>query len=229
MRMTSLSKTGKIKMENSKKSFEPQIYELISEPDNVEKIRDRLALIIKGETQNQYAIAQETGSPDADDFNFRVFIENTRPYDTGGEPPVEPFVNVMLQKAAPLPGNPRMGAQKESATFLIDCIAFGNDGGEEWDEKAASIRAWKTARIIRALLMSEQYLYLGLRGVVGARNIISMETGTPDNDENALTVITVRIALDVQFLERFIGVSGPILNEIDYTVVPFNGEVIINN
>jgi hypothetical protein len=216
-------------MGNSKKLFEPQIYELISEPDNVEKIRDHLALIIKGETQNQYAIAQEMGAPDADDFNFRVFIENTRPYDTGGEPPIEPFVNIMLQQAAPLPGNPRMGAQKESAGFLIDCIAFGNDGGEEWDEKAASIRAWKTARVIRALLMSEQYLYLGLRGVVGARNIVSMETGTPDNDENALTAITVRITLDVQFMERSLGTSGPILEAIDYTVDPFSGEVTINS
>jgi hypothetical protein len=47
--------------------FTPEIYELISDPDNVEKLRDHIAFIIKGETQNQYAIAQEQAAPDAYD------------------------------------------------------------------------------------------------------------------------------------------------------------------
>jgi hypothetical protein len=224
MHMMSLSKTGKMKMGNEK-SFEPQIYELISEPDNVEKIRDHIAFIIKGETQNQYTIAQEEGAPDADDYNFRVFIENAHPYDTGDYPTVEPFINIMLQKTIPAEGNSRMGPQKYIATFIIDCIAFGNDGGEDWDEKSASIRVWKTARVIRAILMSEQYLYLGLRGVIGGRVIKSIETGVPEMGGNAFTVVTARITLEVQFLERSIGTSGPIIGEINFTVEPENGEV----
>ena len=211
-------------------NFTPLINELISEPDNVEKIRNRIAGIIKGEAQNQYALALEAGESGADDFNFRVFVENARPYDTENEAAlVSPIINIMLSKAVPADGNARMGPQKTMATFIIDCIAFGNDSGDEWDDKQAACRAWKAARVIRTILMSEQYAYLGLRGVIGSRLITSIETGTPDMDSSALAVVTSRITLDVQFIERAIGVSGPIIEGIDFIVDPSNGEVIANN
>jgi hypothetical protein len=213
----------------NEKRFEPQIYELISEPDNVEKIRNHIAYIIKGETENQYTIAREEGAPNAEDYNFRVFVENARPYDNEGEPPIEPLINIMLQKTEPAEGNPRMGPQKYKATFIIDCIAYGNDGGEDWDDRAAGARAWKTARVIRAILMSEQYLYLGLRGIIGGRAIKSIETGAPEMGGDALTVVTARIILEAQLLERSIGASGPIIEEINFTIEPESGEVVGTN
>jgi hypothetical protein len=213
----------------NEKNFEPQIYELISEPDNVEKIRNHIACIIKGETENQYTIAQEEGAPNAEDYNFRVFVENARPYDNEGEPPIEPLVNIMLQKTEPAEGNSRMGPQKYKATFIIDCIAYGNDGGEDWNDRAASASAWKSARVIRTILMSEQYLYLGLRGIIGGRVIKSIETGVPEMGGDALTVVTARITLEAQLLERSIGTSGPIIEEINFTVEPENGEVVGTN
>jgi hypothetical protein len=214
----------------SEKQFTPEIYELISDPDNVEKLRNHIAFIIKGETQNQYAIAQEQGAPDVHDYNFRVFIENARPYDTDDdEPTMEPIANIMLQKAAPEGSNPRAGPQKEKATFIIDCIAFGADGSDDWNEKAAAIRAWKAARVIRRILMSEQYTYLGLRGIVGGRVITSIETGVPENGGDALSVVTARIILEVQFMERAIEISGPIIEAIDFTIEPFTGEVLTHN
>jgi hypothetical protein len=216
-------------MENENQ-FAPQIYELISDPDNVEKLRNHIAFIIKGETQNQYAIARGQAALDAEDYNFRVFIENARPYDTeGDEPAIEPIANIMLQKAEPAAGNPRAGPQKEKAAFIIDCIAFGTDSDEDWNEKAAAIRAWKAARVIRRILMSEQYTYLGLRGIVGSRLITSIETGVPENGGDALTVVTARIILEVQFMERAIEISGPIIEAIDFTVEPFSGEVLTHN
>ncbi|MDR2097705.1 MAG: hypothetical protein LBP37_04215 [Spirochaetaceae bacterium] len=210
----------------TEKNFEPQIYELISDLDNVEKIRNHIAFIIKGETHNQYIIAQEQGEPDAEDYNFRVFIENARPYDTEGEPPIEPLINIMLQKTETADGNSRMGPQKYKAAFIIDCIAFGNDAGEDRDDCAAASRAWKAARVIRRILMSEQYLYLGLRGVIGGRLIKSIETGVPKNGGDALTVVTARITLEVQFIERSIGTAGPLIEAINFTVEPVDGEVI---
>jgi hypothetical protein len=209
--------------------FMPEIHELIYEPDNVEKLRDRIAFIIKGETQNQYKIAWEQGAPDAYDFNFRVFVQNDRPYDTNGdEPGLEPIVNIMLQKIEAMDGNARMGPQKEKATFIIDCITFGYEASEDWNEKAAAIRAWKAARVIRRILMSEQYTYLGLRGIVGGRLVTSIETGVPENGGDAHAVVTARIILEVQFLERAVGIEGPIIEGVDFTVDPFNGEVLID-
>jgi hypothetical protein len=209
-------------------NFTPEITELISEPDNVEKIRDRLGAIVKGETGNQYRLAIDKGASDAEDFNFRVYIENARPYDTGEDPLVSPIVNIMLSKVVSMDGNSRMGNQKEKATFLIDCICFGNDSGDEWDDKAATLRAWKAARVVRSILMSEPYTYLGLRGVVGSRLVISIEAGTPDVAEAALAVVTARITLDVQFLERGLVTQGPIIEAISFTIDPSSGEVLAN-
>jgi hypothetical protein len=160
-----------------------------------------------------------------DDYNFRVFIENARPYDTEGEPPLEPLVNIMLQKTETVDGNSRMGPQKYKAIFIIDCIAFGNDAGEGYDDRAAAARVWKAARVIRRILMSEQYLYLGLRGVIGGRLIKSIETGVPENGGDALTVVTARITLEVQFIECSTGTTGPIIEAINFTVEPVDGEV----
>jgi hypothetical protein len=213
----------------TEKSFEPKIDGLISNPDNVEKIRSHIAFIIKGEAQNQYTLAREQGEPDADDYSFRVFIENARPYDAGEGPVVEPLVNIMLQKTETVDGNPRMGPQKYKATFIIDCIAFGNDAGEERDDRAAAARAWKAARIIRMILMSEQYCYLGLRGVIGGRLIKSIETGVPENGGAAFAVVTARITLEVQFIEQAIGTTGPVIEEIRFTVEPESGEVTNTN
>jgi hypothetical protein len=206
--------------------FVPQITELIADPDNVEKILDHIGGFIKGEALNQYELAQEAERADAVDFDFRVFIENARPYETEEGICEKPIINIMLSKAVPMEGNARVGNQKEKATFIIDCIAFGNDGGDTWDEKAAARRAWKAARIIRRILTSEQYAYLGLRGVVGSRVVSSIETGTPDMESAALAVVAARITLEVQFVELAINTSGPIIEGIDFTIDPSSGEVL---
>jgi hypothetical protein len=210
-------------------NFAPQITELVAEPDNVEKIRDHIGGFIKGEALNQYELAQAEDRADAGDFDFKVFIENARPYETEEGLCEKPIINIMLSKAVPLDGNSRIGNQKEKATFIIDCIAYGNDEGDTWDEKAAARRAWKAARVIRRILMSEQYTYLGLRGVVGSRVVSSIETGTPDMESAALAVVAARITLEVQFVELSINTSGPIIEEIDFDIDPSSGEVIIND
>jgi len=133
----------------------------------------------------------------------------------------------MLQKTATMEGNARAGQQKMKAFFIIDCISFGNDGGEAWNEKTAAARAWKAARIVRRILMSDHYTYLGLRGIVGSRNVNSIETGVPENGGDALTVVTARITFEVQFMECAIEATGPIIEGIDFTINPINGEVLI--
>jgi hypothetical protein len=208
--------------------FIPQITELISEPDNIERIRDHIGGFIKGEAINQFNLAREAGRADVADFAFRVFIENARPYEIEDGLCENPIINIMLSKAVAMEANARIGNQKEKAIFIIDCIAFGNDGAGAWDDKSAARRAWKAARIIRRILTSEQYAYLGLRGVVGSRVVSAIETGTPAMDAAAIAVVTARITLDVQFMEIAINAPGPIIQGIDFTVDPSSGEVFIS-
>jgi hypothetical protein len=68
-----------------------------------------------------------------------------------------------------------------------------------------------------------------LRGIVGSRLITSIETGAPENGGDALAVVTARIILEVQFMERAIKISGPLIEAIDFAIEPFTGEVLIHN
>ena len=205
---------------------EAQIKELITEPDTLEIVRDQLAAILSLELQNQYALARQSGAANAADYHIPVYVENTRPYDAGDDNPLPRFVNVLLPKVDVPDANPRLGMQKEQAVFWIDCCARGNDGGDFRDDKSASIRAWKTARIIRRILMSDYYTYLGLRGTVGSRTVTAMEAGTPDKaGESALSYAVIRITVAVQFLEKAIEAEGFPLEAIDWEVDPASGEL----
>ncbi|MDR2509249.1 MAG: hypothetical protein LBC77_01240 [Spirochaetaceae bacterium] len=209
-----------------------KIHEIIGTPDMAEILRDQVAAVLSLELQNQYAMAQEAALPDAREFNIPVFVENGRPYESSGGKPLMRFVNVLLPKITVPASNPRMGAQKEQAVFFIDCAACGNDCGTFRDDKSAAIRAWKLTRIVRRILMSGEYAYLGLRGIVGSRIITSMEAGTPEKPEldreSALSYMLVRITLEAQFLEKFIGTEGPPLELISFEVEPSSGEILAN-
>ena len=210
------------------KRFTPIIENLIDTPDTIELLQKQIAYILKGETAYQHTLAAKNKSADKDIYKMRVHIENARPYDIEGEPPATPFVNILLNKIEAMDGNARSGQQKMKARFSIDCIAFGNDAGDEWDEKAAAARAWKAARIVRRILMSDAYVYLGMRGTVGSRNVVAMESGVPDNGGDATAVVLVRLTLELQYLEC--AESGPheTLESIYFSVDTSNGEIIMN-
>jgi hypothetical protein len=72
---------------------------LLSTRDNVEKIRDQIAYILKLECMNQYTLAVETGDMDARDFDVGIYLESERPWQlteyTDTENPF-PLVNICL-------------------------------------------------------------------------------------------------------------------------------------
>jgi hypothetical protein len=205
---------------------EAHIKELITEPDTLEIVRDQIAAILSLELQNQYAIAVEDGAANAAEYHIPVYVENTRPYEAGDDNPLPRFVNVLLPKVDAPEANPRLGMQKEQAVFWIDCCARGNDGGNFRDDRSAGIRAWKVTRLVRRILMSDYYTYLGLRGTVGSRIVTSMEAGTPEKiSESALAYVIIRVTVAVQFLEKAIEAEGFPLEAIDWELDPASGEL----
>jgi hypothetical protein len=203
------------------------ISELIDAPDTVEIVRDQIAAILSLELQNQSALAQSAGIPNVKEFEVPVYVENARPYD-GDSVPIR-FVNITLPRVISISGNARLGSQKEQSTIFIDCVACGNDSGDFRDDKSSSLRAWRVARIVRRILMSDAYTYLGLRGVVGSRLVTSLEAGTPEKSERekeaSLFFTIIRISLEVQFAERYIEMTGVPLESIAFEVDPITGEV----
>jgi hypothetical protein len=204
----------------------PLINTLITGRDNIEVVRDQIAAILSLELRNQKRLADEAGVPDAGQYDVSVYVENARPYETGDRKRPLRLVNVILPSANLVSGA-RSGVQKEQAVFWIDCAATGNDAASAWNEKSASCRAWAVCRLARDILMSDAYLYLGLRGIAGSRAVTAMEAGSPQQGAGeAVQFAVVRLTLEVQFAERYIGQDGPEIEGIDFDVFPESGELV---
>jgi hypothetical protein len=205
----------------------PLFTDLISEPDVVEIVRDQVAAILSLELQNQYKLAQEKKVPRPIDYHIKVYVENSRPYESETAEDLLAFVNVTLPKVDVPRGNSRMGDQKETALFHIYCAACGNNTGNFRDDKSSAIRAWKVMRLVRRILMADAYMYLGMRKTIGQRHIFLMEAGTPPAPEkSALAYTVIRASLEVSFVERSTEAPGAVpLEGIDFEVNPVTGQV----
>jgi hypothetical protein len=186
---------------------------LLSEPDNAEKVRSQIAAILKVEIEAQAAMAAEAALPDAGDYNIGVLIEHERLWALTGNTKEDspfPLVNVLLLETRPVErGGNLVNAKDYTAKFAIDCYGCGNfdmaadeNGEPVMDDFLANIRAWKTARVARNILMSAFYTYLGMRAIVKRREITETKTGVPDNlPESSVAVTVCRIIFSVQFTE----------------------------
>jgi hypothetical protein len=209
------------------------INELLDEKDNAEKIRDMIAGILALELKEQKIVANERQIKDKGDFDIKVFIEHGRPWSLFFDGNYFfPLVNVCLQETAPetTPGS-TINNVKYIGQYFIDCYGCGNFKNE--DEEAApddwlsTIRAWKTARIVRNILMSGFYAYLGMRDIVRKREIKKITTIIPKNlADSAISVTAARILFEVSFFEKSPQAEAGILEGISF-VSRNDGEVIL--
>lgn len=202
--------------------------ELLSEPDNIEIIREQIGAILSLETQNQYKLAEAAADPAKQDYNITVFIENGDPVqyvDTKHNP--FPIVNVTLSKTERDDGSTSVNLHNMHATFLVDVYAAGNMESRVDAGARASLKAWKTARIVRNILDAESYTYLKLRGVVSGRDITSFEAGEPADKNSAVKVAIVRMTLEVDYAEDVAVNNGTDLELIQASVVNDEGEVVV--
>ena len=132
--------------------------ELLSEPDNIEYVRDQIGAVLSAELSNQYALAREAGDPAARDYDIAVYIENDDPlqYVDAGKSPF-PLVNLTLVSTEKTSGSTSFNKHRMSATFLVDVYATGNTDSGEDAAMRASLKAWKSARIVRNILCAENY------------------------------------------------------------------------
>jgi hypothetical protein len=188
------------------------ISEIIDTPDNFETIRDQIAAILAVELANQATL---TGLEQP-----RVFVQRSNPWgeflDTPEEEPVAPsgpptpIINVWFDNANfDGAASNIVQRQKVDGVFNVDCYACAvsaddgeNAGGHLAADRLAAFRAQATARIARQILMSGQYLYLGMRGVVWKRWTQSLTMFQPQIDNRqAQRVAAGRLSLLVQFNE----------------------------
>ena len=209
------------------------IHTLLDKNDNAEKIRDMIAGILKTENVNQYELALKSGVSNAEDFNIGVYLENARPWglaeNENGKNPF-PLVNISLNdtRRSDEQTGSAIGRKKYIASFFIDCYACGNFESGGNDTEQAALKAWRVAAVVRNILMSGHYAYLGMRGVVLERDLLGIKTGIPGNlDESAVAVTVARMEFSVMFYEDSPQAEGVVIDGISFEVVDKTGEVLI--
>jgi hypothetical protein len=181
---------------------------LLTEPDNMTIVRDQIAAILAVELAHQGELGL---SPVP-----HVFAERASPWGPLAETVVDerPIVNVWFDtESFEGAASNIVERQRADGTFNVDVYGFGSSGetltGHEPGDLVAALACQSALRLVRQILMSGHYTYLGLRGLVWKRWPQSLGMFQPPSDARpAHHVIAGRLALAVQYNEFSPQVEG---------------------
>jgi hypothetical protein len=185
------------------------IQTLIDKQDNFEVIRDQIAAILVLESNNQQALAVSEGK-DSNLWKLRVFNERYNPWEQflNTNTDRSPLVNVWYDTSN-FDGSASniVERQKAEAIYNIDCFGYGissDDGatGHNPGDREAAFEVQRALRLVRNILMSSTYTYLGLRGLVWQRWPQSISVFQPNLDaQQVQKIVGARLELRVMFNE----------------------------
>ena len=185
------------------------IQTLIDKQDNFEVIRDQIAAILVLESNNQQALAVSDGK-DPDLWKLRVFNERYNPWEQflNTNADRSPIINVWYDSSN-FDGSASnvMERQKTEGSYNIDCYGYGissDDGasGHNPGDREAAFEVQRALRLVRNILMSSTYTYLGLRGLVWQRWPQSVNVFQPNLDaQQVQKMVGARLELRVTFNE----------------------------
>ncbi len=208
---------------------------LIDKVDTVEIVRDRIAAILAAEINSQMGMAVALGQ-DPELWRLRIFLERSNAWDIlPASNDVTPIVNVWWDNSNfdMATGN-TVERQKSTTIFNVDCYAYAKSGdnpagGHIAGDQQAAQEVHRAVRLVRNILMSADYTYLELRGVVWRRWLDSISIFQPAQDnQNANQVIGARLAFRVEFSEYSPQVTPVELQGVNVTVHRSgDGEVIL--
>ena len=199
---------------------------LIDKQDNFEIIRDQIAAILATEVTNQKQLATAAGKDPAL-WDFKVYTERSNPWEgyLNDTAELTPIVNVWYDNSNFLEASSNIvERQTTEAIFNIDCYGVANSsdneaGGHNPGDKEAAFAVQRIIRLVRNILMSAEYIYLGLRGVVWQRWPQTITMFQPQQDRgNVRPVIAARIGFKVKFNEFSPQLSGDMLELLSATV-----------
>jgi hypothetical protein len=183
---------------------------LIDKQDNFEIIRDQVALILKVESDSQQALAT-VADKDPNLWKLRVFVERSDPWEefqnVEDETDLSPIINVWFDNTSFEKGSSNIAErQKSSTTYNIDCYGYGEssaDGdGHKPGDREAAFEMQRAVRLVRNIIMSDQYAYLDLRKTVWGRWPQSIASFQPEQGQvRVQNVIASRFTLRVDFNE----------------------------
>jgi len=179
---------------------------LIDKQDSNELVRDQIAAILAVEVANQRTLAIADGK-DPDDYSFSVYIERSKPWESGEMP----LVNVLFDNDRFDNRNSNMlDRQRAIGTFYIDCYAKKNTTDDNEGDELSSKEADRIAMLVRNIIMSNEYFQLALgyrelgvgNNIVSRRYIMRREKFQPDiRNEAYENIIACRVMVEVEYDE----------------------------
>lgn len=221
------------------------IQQLIDKQDMFEIIRDRIALIIANESQSQQGLALAAGK-NPDNWKIRSYLERSNPWEMlqtdDGQPPQDesPIANVWFSNSnIDLQASDLVHRQQMNASYYIDVYGYAVTekiaGGQIPGDEAAAKEAQRAAKLIRNILMSNEYVKLGFDGfdqysqAIGHRYVSGIEMFQPASGaNNAQKVVAARITLTVSMRELSPQNEGETLEEITIVTKNEDGQVLFN-
>lgn len=211
---------------------------LVQNPDGFEVVRDQIATILAAEILAQQDLAvSAVGDPLL--WKLRVYSERSDPWGAfQGDSPddTSPLVNVWYESGSfdESAGN-IVSNQTCTGIFNIDCYGYAVStlvagGGHIAGDRAAALEVHRAVRLVRAILMSGPYRYLGLQGTVGKRWVQSVAMFQPQEIDGrpVQNVMAARVVLSVRFLELAPQYEGDVLEFTSVTVRRAeDGEIVV--
>jgi len=182
---------------------------LIDKQDTSEIVRDKIASILVSEIASQMALATTAGK-DPDDWKLRIFTERANPWEQwlNDQTDESPIVNIWFDNASfDMRSSNSIDRQKSSGIFNIDCYGYGRakddgGGGHKPGDREGALQAQKALRLVRNILFSAEYTYLGLRGLVWRCWQQSTNVFQPSGDGQILQkIVGARLAVECEYNE----------------------------
>jgi hypothetical protein len=185
---------------------------LINKQDNFEIVRDQIGAILTLESIEQQRLAV-LATLDPADYKLEVYLERSNPYEKWlnnldlDKAESCPIISVWYDSSTMDLGKSNMiDRQMYEATYNIDCYGYGiskatTDGHDAGDEVSAK-ECQRAVRLVRNILMSANYRFLGLQGTVWDRWVASINMFQPNSDlPNVQKISASRLAFRVNFSE----------------------------
>ena len=208
----------------------PQINELLDTPDRYETVRDMIAAILATEIGNQQALASTSGQ-DPDLYAVDVFSERSFSVERFLEGEYKcPLVNVWWQSLNEHTGTSTVHHTEDEVVYFLDFVAAGrtaDDGGDGHvaGDRQARLAVQRAIRLVRQILMSGQYTYLGsprkAGQIVFGRAVQSIVVNEPEYVEEsrlAQWIATARMTLRVRLAMDSPQVQGETIELITNSV-----------
>jgi len=195
------------------------ITELIEGPDGHEVVTAAIGAALVTEIAEQQVLAVNDGkNPEA--WRADVYTNRMKSFDTRVEgDDLAPIINVWFQSGNYEKQGSTVRAMRGDGTWNIDIYGFGkstrntDNGGQEAGDKAAKDAADHWLGLVRRILMSAQYTYLGsprantgpdpslLNQFCYGRWVESITAFQPELETRAaITCVGSRVALGVHYL-----------------------------